>query len=55
MLDARFVRENPDAARKAMADRGSAWSVDAFLSLDEERTLETVGVLDEAGPEQPTA
>jgi len=37
MLDARFVRENPDAARKAMADRGSAWSVDAFLALDEER------------------
>src|SRR5512133_2066202 len=37
MLDARFVRENPAAARKAMADRGSAWSVDAFLALDEER------------------
>lgn len=37
MLDARFVRENTDAARKAMADRGSAWSVDAFLALDEER------------------
>lgn len=37
MLDARFVRENTDAARKAMADRGSAWSIDAFLALDEER------------------
>ena len=37
MLDARFVRENTEAARTAMADRGSAWSVDAFLTLDEER------------------
>jgi seryl-tRNA synthetase len=37
MLDARFVREDTDAARKAMADRGSAWSIDAFLALDEER------------------
>jgi seryl-tRNA synthetase len=37
MLDARFVRENTDAARKAMADRGSAWSIDAFIALDEER------------------
>ncbi|MDO8915851.1 MAG: serine--tRNA ligase, partial [Coriobacteriia bacterium] len=37
MLDAKFVRENTDAARTAMAARGSAWSVDAFLTLDEER------------------
>jgi seryl-tRNA synthetase len=37
MLDARFVRENPDAVRAAMASRGSAWDIDAFLRLDEER------------------
>jgi seryl-tRNA synthetase len=37
MLDARYVRENTDAVRRAMTDRGSPWSVDAFLSLDEER------------------
>jgi len=37
MLDARFVRENPDAVRKAMADRHSSWSVDEFLKLDVER------------------
>jgi len=37
MLDARFVRENPDTVRAAMASRNAAWDVDAFLSLDEER------------------
>jgi seryl-tRNA synthetase len=37
MLDARFVRENPQAVRDAMSARGSAWDVEAFLTLDEER------------------
>ena len=37
MLDARFVRENADAVRTAMSERGSAWAIDAFLELDEER------------------
>ncbi len=37
MLDARFVRENIEAVRAAMDDRGSPWSVDTFLALDEER------------------
>jgi seryl-tRNA synthetase len=37
MLDARQVRENTDAVRAAMRARGSSWSVDAFLELDEER------------------
>ena len=37
MLDARFVRENIEAVRSAMSDRGSAWSVDSFVELDEER------------------
>ena len=37
MLDARFVRENPDAVRAAMANRNTAWDIDAFLRLDEER------------------
>src|SRR5664280_2555360 len=37
MLDARFVRENPDSIRTALANRGSHWDLDAFLALDEER------------------
>jgi seryl-tRNA synthetase len=37
MLDARYVRDNADAVRTAMRDRGSAWSVDAFLEMDEQR------------------
>jgi len=37
MLDARLIRENPDAVRKAMADRSASWDVDVFLGLDEER------------------
>jgi seryl-tRNA synthetase len=37
MLDARTVRENPDAIRAAMLARNSTWDVDAFLALDEER------------------
>jgi seryl-tRNA synthetase len=37
MLDARYVRDNADAVRKAMADRGTAWDVGTFLAFDEER------------------
>ncbi len=37
MLDARFVRDNPDAVREAMNARNSSWDVDAFLALDVER------------------
>jgi len=37
MLDAKFVRENPDVVRTAMASRGSSWDVDEFLKLDEQR------------------
>ena len=37
MLDARLIRENPDAVRSAMAARDSRWDIDAFLALDEER------------------
>ena len=37
MLDARFVRENVDAVRAAMGERGSAWGIDTFLELDEQR------------------
>ncbi|MCL2403375.1 MAG: serine--tRNA ligase [Coriobacteriia bacterium] len=37
MLDAKFVRENPDAVRAAMKSRGSNWDVDEFLALDEKR------------------
>jgi len=37
MLDARFVRDNPEAVRAALANRRCEWDLDAFLSLDEER------------------
>jgi seryl-tRNA synthetase len=37
MLDARLVRESPDAIRTAMASRNARWDVDAFLALDEQR------------------
>jgi len=37
MLDARFIRENVEAVRQAMADRHASWSVDSFVELDEER------------------
>ena len=37
MLDARFVRENPDIVRAAMANRRSSWDLDAFVTLDLER------------------
>ncbi len=37
MLDARFVRENPDTVRKALDARGAVWDLDAFLAADERR------------------
>jgi len=37
MLDARFVRENPDVVATAMANRRSSWDLDAFMRLDVER------------------
>ncbi len=37
MLDARFVRDEPDAVRAAMSARGASWDTDAFLALDEKR------------------
>ncbi len=37
MLDAGFIRENPDVVPRAMAARDATWDVDPFLSLDEER------------------
>ncbi|HEY3317614.1 MAG TPA: serine--tRNA ligase [Coriobacteriia bacterium] len=37
MLDARWVRENIDVVREAMANRGASWDFDRFLALDEER------------------
>ena len=39
MLDVRFVRDNIEAVRQAMADRGSAWDVDAFVRTYEERRV----------------
>ncbi|MBA4370373.1 MAG: serine--tRNA ligase [Coriobacteriaceae bacterium] len=37
MLDAKRVREDAEAIRRAMADRGSAWDAGVWLILDEER------------------
>ncbi len=37
MLDARFIRENPDVVRTAMESRAASWDLDRFLSLDEDR------------------
>ena len=37
MLDARFVRDNPEIVRTAMANRHAEWDLDAYLRLDEER------------------
>jgi seryl-tRNA synthetase len=37
MLDARFVRENLDAVKAAMAARRASWDFDAFVGLDDER------------------
>ncbi len=37
MLEARFVRDNVDLVRTALANRGATWDVDRFLAVDEER------------------
>ncbi len=37
MLDLKFIRENPDAVRKALADRNMDFELDRLLSLDESR------------------
>jgi len=37
MLDAKFVRENADVVRTAMAGRNASWDLDAFITLDEKR------------------
>jgi len=37
MLEAKFVRENPDAVRAAMRNRGAEWDLETFLGLDEKR------------------
>ena len=37
MLDARFIRENPDIVKKAIKDRGTEADVDSWLELDARR------------------
>ena len=37
MLDARYVRDNPETIRAAMAARRSSWDVERFLAVDAER------------------
>lgn len=44
MLDIKFVRNNPQAVKAALAKRGNTVSIEAFLSLDEERRKRLVDV-----------
>jgi seryl-tRNA synthetase len=37
MLDIKFIRENPDVVKKAIADRGQKLNLDELLALDQER------------------
>ncbi|UCE18799.1 MAG: serine--tRNA ligase [Gemmatimonadota bacterium] len=37
MLDQKFIRENSDSVKRAIADKGETANVDAFLELDKER------------------
>ena len=37
MLDPKFIRQNPDVVRKALASRNSKFDLDAFLALDTKR------------------
>lgn len=37
LLDPKFIRENPDLVKEAMANRGEDVDIDAFLDLDEKR------------------
>ncbi|MDI6712567.1 MAG: serine--tRNA ligase [Anaerosomatales bacterium] len=37
MLDAKFVRENIDLVRQALANRGADWPLERFVELDAER------------------
>ncbi|MDA3936159.1 MAG: serine--tRNA ligase, partial [Actinomycetota bacterium] len=37
MLDAKFVRDNLDVVRQAMADRNASWDIESFVRLDTER------------------
>ncbi len=37
MLDLHFVRENPDAVKEALANRGESISMEPFMELDERR------------------
>ncbi|MCL2025019.1 MAG: serine--tRNA ligase [Coriobacteriia bacterium] len=37
MLDAKYIRENPDVVRAAMSARGDSWDVDAYLAVDAKR------------------
>lgn len=44
MLDIKFVRNNPQAVKAALAKRGNTVSIEAFLSLDEGRRKRLVDV-----------
>ena len=45
MLDAKFVRENPDVVQRAMSARGAEWDSSAFRELDVKRR-EIIGQLE---------
>jgi seryl-tRNA synthetase len=44
VLDIKFVRNNPEAVKQAMAKRGNTVSIEAFLSLEEQRRAKLVDV-----------
>ncbi len=54
MLDLKFIRENPDAVRKAVADKREKADVDALLELDVKRR-EMIGKVESARAEQNKA
>ena len=54
MLDLKFIRENPDVVRKAVADKREKADVDALLALDVKRR-EMIGRVESARAEQNKA
>ena len=51
MLDLKFIRENPEIVRKAIADKGDKADLDQLLALDVTRR-ETIGAVETARAEQ---
>jgi len=54
MLDRRFIRQNPDAVRKALADKRESADLDAWLALDTEH-LDILREVEELKAQRNTA